>query len=184
MDRQRPQDDETIEATDDGYDPCAELLDSSDLDAVERLLTSLERELPDPFILPKRPATAEREETQVAAPALQAWAMQPLPNMPSAEARSGFLAWLFLAGGLMAFACGAVMLGWSVVEGRDDLWSLGIPLALGGQGAIIFGLLGLVEAAGQRQKAITTALEEHRQRLTMMQNLALVSPTSATRRAA
>jgi hypothetical protein len=158
---------------------------AEDLDAVERLLGALDRELPHPFVFPHRSRHEAREEASPNAPALQAWAIQPLPNMPSADGRGGFLAWLFLAAGLMSFACGGVMLAWSVAAARPDLWALGIPLALGGLGAIVFGLLGLVEAAVQRHKNVAAALEEHRQRLTMMQNLALVTQASpASRRRA
>jgi hypothetical protein len=76
------------------------------------------------------------------------------------------------------------MLVWSVVVGREDLWSLGIPLALGGQGAIIFGLVGLVEAATQRCKLAQASLEEYRQRLGILQSLATAPPATSRQRAA
>jgi hypothetical protein len=158
-------------------------LEAGDLRSVERLLAGLQKAPADPFILPRR-EPAQRPEPTTGA--LQTWALQPLPNHPTAESRGGFLAWLFLSLGLMAFACGGVMLVWSVLESREELWSLGIPLALGGQGAIIFGLIGLAEAAAQRQKQFVAALEEHRQRLVLMQNLALAGQQtpSPARRAA
>jgi hypothetical protein len=159
----------------------ADAIDAPELRSIERLLATLEQEPPDPFTLPRRKRDADAEPHSSGA--LQAWALQPLPNVPSGEARSGFLAWLFLGLGLMALACGSVMLGWSIATQREDLWSLGIPLALGGQAAIIFGLISIVEGASHRQKLVAASLEDHRQRLTMMQNLALAEPRS-TRRAA
>lgn len=151
-------------------------VDAGDLRSVERLLKRFNVPPPDPFALPRREPV--REEAQAAPGALQTWALQPLPNYPTKAQSDGFLAWLFLSLGLMAFACGAAMLIWSVVDGREELWSFGIPLVLGGQGAIIFGLIGLAENTGQRHKQTAIALEEHRQRLTLMQNLALVSNPS------
>jgi hypothetical protein len=151
-------------------------VDAPDLRAIERLIASLEDEPDDPFTLPERSRRHNPEPP--ASGALAAWALQPLPAMPAGEARGGLLAWLFLGLGLMAFACGAVMLAWSVGTGRDELWSLGIPLALGGQAAVIFGLVGLAEARAHREKVLQSALEDHRQRLTMMQNLAVAGSGS------
>jgi len=171
--------DESLEPQSASADPAA--LDAGDLRSVERLLKALRVTPADPFVLPRR--ESNREEP-VASSALQTWAMQPLPNYPALERRDGFLAWLFLSLGLMAFACGGAMLVWSVIEGREELWSYGIPLVLGGQGAVIFGLIGLAENAAQRQKQMAAALDEHRQRLTLMQNLALPAQLLPTRRAA
>ena len=156
-------------------------MDAGDLRSVDRLLKALQTTPPDPFVMPRRESV--REEPQ-ACSALQTWALQPLPSYPAVERRDGFLAWLFLSLGLMAFACGSAMLVWSVIEQREELWSYGIPLVLGGQGAVIFGMIGLAENAAHRHKQVAAALDEHRQRLTMMQNLALTSQALPTRRAA
>lgn len=51
------------------------------------------------------------------------------------------LTWTVLSLGLMAFVCGGVLLGWSMVTGRQDLWTLGMPIALGGQIVLIVGLI-------------------------------------------
>jgi hypothetical protein len=50
-------------------------------------------------------------------------------------------AWLLLSLGLATFACGSVLLGWSFATDREDLWPLGMPLALAGQAALIVGLV-------------------------------------------
>lgn len=157
-------------------------LDAGDLRSVERLLKTLQTSPADPFVLPRRAIV--REEPPSCGGALQTWALQPLPGYPATDRRDGLLAWLFLSLGLMSFACGAAMLIWSVMEAREELWSYGIPLVLGGQGAVIFGLIGLAENAAQRQKQIAAALDEHRQRLTLMQNLALTGQSLPVRRAA
>jgi hypothetical protein len=141
-------------------------VDAGDLRSVERLIAALDKQPDDPFRMPRRQRTAAAE--------VPAWNLPPLPN-PSNEQRGGFLAWLFLSFGLMAFTCGGIMLVWSVVAGREELWSLGVPLALGGQGGIIFGLMGLAEAASQRQKQASSLLEEYRQRIVLLQNLSLHS---------
>jgi hypothetical protein len=157
--------------------------DSSDLEqtVAKRILRSLQEEPEDPFVEPGR--ILERHEAHVpqrdrhvatppgSIPALHAWAMQPLPTTPPAEAPGGFLSWLLLAGGLMTFTCGVVLLAWWFATGRAELWNPGLLLLAGGQAAVIFGLLGLAEAASHHQKA----LAEHRDRLTLMRNVALVT---------
>lgn len=156
-------------------------VNAGDLRSVERLLKSLKTTPVDPFVLPRREQLREEASSSVA---LRTWALQPLPSYPASERRDGFLAWLFLSLGLMAFACGGAMLVWSVMTQREELWSYGIPLVLGGQGAVIFGLIGLNENASHRHKQAIVALDEHRQRLTMMQNLALTGQQISGRRAA
>jgi hypothetical protein len=49
--------------------------------------------------------------------------------------------WIALSLGTMAFACGAVLVGWSLMAGREELWTLGLPIALGGQIALLVGLV-------------------------------------------
>jgi hypothetical protein len=53
----------------------------------------------------------------------------------------GGLIWTALSLGTTAFVCGAVLLGWSYFADRQELWSLGLPIALGGQIALLLGLV-------------------------------------------
>ncbi len=58
---------------------------------------------------------------------------------------SATLAWFVLSLGLMGLVCGGVLLGWSVVTARQELWQLGLPIAVGGQAVMLVGLLLLLE---------------------------------------
>lgn len=49
--------------------------------------------------------------------------------------------WAVLSLGLMAFVCGAVLMGWSVATAREELWSRGVPFAVVGQIALLVGLI-------------------------------------------
>lgn len=62
---------------------------------------------------------------------------------PAEEAFSlmAFFTWTLLSLGLMTFVCGGVLLGWSVMSGRQDLWNMGLPTTLGGQVALLVGLI-------------------------------------------
>lgn len=58
-----------------------------------------------------------------------------------AASAMGALAWIALSLGTMSFLCGAILLGWSLVTGRQELWTLGLPITLGGQIALLVGLV-------------------------------------------
>ncbi len=53
----------------------------------------------------------------------------------------GFLTWLALSLGTTSFVCGGVLLGWSLTAGRQELWHIGLPVALVGQVALLIGLV-------------------------------------------
>ena len=61
-------------------------------------------------------------------------AQSETPKMPA-------LTWTVLALGLTACVCGSVLLGWSVVGQRPDLWSIGMPIGLGGQIVLLIGFI-------------------------------------------
>jgi hypothetical protein len=78
---------------------------------------------------------------------------------PAPKLRFAGLAWTALSLGVMAFVCGGVLLGWSAVAGRQDLWSIGLPLALGGQAALIVGLILHLETLWQTNRATSQTLQ-------------------------
>jgi hypothetical protein len=99
-------------------------------------------------------AACRRELTRLDRPhaAVPAWhaptAPKPAKRRDAAAAESpadgraaSFFVWLALSLGTMAFACGGILLGWSLFTGRTDLWNMGLPVALGGQIALLVGLL-------------------------------------------
>lgn len=51
------------------------------------------------------------------------------------------LTWIALSLGTTAFVCGGMLLGWSLVTGREELWAIGLPVALCGQIALLVGLV-------------------------------------------
>lgn len=59
----------------------------------------------------------------------------------AAEPWLPMLTWATLALGVMAFVCGGVLLAWSAASGRQELWTIGMPIALGGQIVLLIGLM-------------------------------------------
>jgi hypothetical protein len=70
-----------------------------------------------------------------------------------------FLAWTILSVGMMAFLCGGVLLGWSFVDGRSELWNLGMPITVVGQVALLLGLVLQLERIWQDSRYAATKLE-------------------------
>ena len=69
------------------------------------------------------------------------------------------LTWITLSLGLAAFACGGVLLGWSFVTDRQDLWGIGTPIALGGQIALLIGLILQLDRLWYENRDTTARLE-------------------------
>ncbi len=66
-------------------------------------------------------------------------------SRPKEEAKNGALVtlctWLSLSTGTAGFVCGGILLGWSLATGRQELWTIGLPVALVGQVALLIGLV-------------------------------------------
>ncbi len=60
----------------------------------------------------------------------------------------------------MTFVCGAVLLGWSFVEARSELWNLGMPLTLFGQAALLIGLILQLDGLWQSNRETASTLDE------------------------
>ena len=105
-------------------------------------------------------------------PAPPTWHAPPAAQQPAAPHEpieaprppSHLAAWTILSLGLAVFACGAVLLGWSLAAGREDLWPIGLPLALIGQAGLILGLVlqldGLWHTSRRTAKALTQLDDE------------------------
>lgn len=64
---------------------------------------------------------------------------------PCSDRRTARFAWFVLSLGLMVLVCGGALFTWSIVENRDELWQVGLPVALGGQALMLFGFLLLLD---------------------------------------
>jgi hypothetical protein len=53
----------------------------------------------------------------------------------------GMVTWLVLLLGTTGLVCGCGLLGWSLLDGRPELWGIGLPVAAIGQVALLVGLV-------------------------------------------
>lgn len=87
-------------------------------------------------------------------------ATEPIAALPvETRSRSSTAAWMSLSLGLAVFACGGVLLAWSLLADRPDLWTIGLPIALAGQAGLIVGLVlqleGLWRSSRQTEKTLS-----------------------------
>jgi hypothetical protein len=94
------------------------------------------------------------------------------------QAKSNALAWTILSLGLATFACGAVLLGWSFAAERDDLWPLGLPLALIGQAGLIVGLVLQIDGLWHSNRQTADTLSELDDELTRVRQATRMLTTS------
>lgn len=134
----------------------------ADLRGVRQLVTSLkthsglnevEHRVPSPHASSTLARGAwERSASEVQSPARSEATVQ--------TPRGHFLGWTVLSLGLAVFSCGAVLLAWSLVAGRQDLWPLGMPLALIGQAGLIVGLVLQLEGLWNTSRKTAAVLSE------------------------
>ena len=73
---------------------------------------------------------------------------------------SSLLAWSLMSLGLMSFVCGAVLVGWSIIDDRPDLWNIGLPAAAAGQVGLLMGLVLQLERVWQNSRYAVRKLDQ------------------------
>jgi hypothetical protein len=102
------------------------------------------------------------------------------PPAVAAESPKNVAAWTILSLGLAIFACGAVLLGWSLVAKRNDLWTVGMPLALIGQAGLILGLILQLDGLWQTSRKTVAAIHELDDELKHVRQATTLLSTSRT----
>jgi len=132
----------------------------AELRGVQRLLTSLKtrgRELSDRL---EPPAPQVRAAHWKKTELVNQKASDPARSLNKTEPRSHTAAWTILSIGLAVFACGAVLLAWSFIGKRDDLWPIGMPLTLIGQAGLILGLVLQLDGLWSSNRQTAEVLSE------------------------
>jgi hypothetical protein len=82
------------------------------------------------------------------------------PNVKKQKPRTSLIGWLLILCGVTAFVCGGVLMGMSLAQGRAELWRMGLPLALVGQGGLLVGLVLQLERVWQSHRRASARLHE------------------------
>ncbi len=90
----------------------------------------------------------------------------PHKRRSRAAEKSSYLGWTLLSLGVIAFACGGALLGWSLVEHyldvgiQADLWNLGIPPIVAGQVVLLLGLVLQLERISHNSRNAVRQLDQ------------------------
>ena len=74
--------------------------------------------------------------------------------------RSSLISWCALALGMMTLVFGGVLLGWSFIMDRADLWRLGMPFTLVGQAVLVIGLVFQLDGLWRNNREAGATLDE------------------------
>lgn len=130
-----------------------------DLAEAERLVRTLAAKRTGQNSLRGIPSTAETRPTREGSS--KESAAERTRRSPSPRgAKNGWSSWLAISLGVMSFVFGGVLLGWSFWTSRQELWSIGLPFALGGQAALIIGLVLQLDGLWQTHRDATSALDQ------------------------
>jgi len=137
----------------------------AELRGVQRLLSSLKARSADTSDAWQRPAPHVAHKLRQPAASVQPSSSDLVDHARRGTASSTqpqvhLAAWIILSLGLAVFACGAVLLGWSLVGQRDDLWPVGMPLALIGQAGLILGLILQLDGLWNTSRQTAEVLSE------------------------
>jgi hypothetical protein len=93
----------------------------------------------------------------------------PKRNAPRRAEQGQLGAWLLVTFGALALAGGLGAIGWSLWEGRPELWNLSLGITLAGQGILIFGLVLVVSRLWRNSRYATGKLQDAHVRLVELQ---------------
>jgi hypothetical protein len=121
---------------------------------IGRVLAVDELEAPRPDILridaahPRPPAKRHRRPER------------PRRSRPAAQPAEGqgllpLLTWFCTLLGTMGITCGGVLLGWSAWTAQQELWRVGVPIALGALAVLAVGLLLQLDQSLQQRRTAT-----------------------------
>lgn len=126
----------------------------AELRGMQRMLGTLRATTPSTAIHAAHPAPPAWHVPTEALPA------EVRPAIADAKSATHLVAWTILSLGLAVFACGGVLLGWSIAAGREDLWPIGMPLALIGQAGLILGLVLQLDGLWHTSRSTARALTQ------------------------
>ncbi len=113
----------------------------------------------------RRDASHRRLETQGPHWNSRPEAIQAAAAASAAVPRLSWLCWMVISLGLMLVVCGGVLLGWSFLAGRQELWHVGLPLTLSGQVIVLVGFILQVESLWKHHRQTAKTVRQLHQEL-------------------
>lgn len=138
----------------------------ADADQLQMLLQQFDALVSaDPACGGAPPATGRTDGSQAPPRGGQPTERPPQRFSKSKTRRSSWFTWLVLSNGLMAFAGGSILCGWSLVTMRSELWLIGVPASLIGIACLLVGFVLQLESLWSGHRETMTLLTELEERM-------------------
>jgi len=116
---------------------------------------------------PHRRRTARLDAAHAPSPA---WHRHQKKRLPARRTSTGdsvmaLAVWAGISLGVMFLACGGILLGWSVLGQRSELWTMGLPITLTGQVLLVIGLVLQLDRLWHHNRAAVAKLDDVDQQL-------------------
>lgn len=85
---------------------------------------------------------------------------------------SQLIAWLIVVTGALVLSCGVGLIAWSLSNREMQYWNLALGLAIGGQGALVLGLVMLIARLWRSSRYAAAKLQDVHARLGQVQQAA------------
>ena len=123
-------------------------------------------------------ATSYGERSNLSQPAESIVRSTSTHRVSRPNSSAGILAWTILSLGLMAFSCGGLLLAWSFIGHRNDLWNVGLPIALAGQFGLLLGLVMQLDHLWHANRRTADTLAQVDERLAEINHATALLQTS------
>ena len=94
------------------------------------------------------------------------------------EGTAGLSVWIAVSLGVMLLVCGGILLVWSMVAGRPELWNIGLPMAVVGQVALVVGLVLQLDRLWHHNRHTAAKLDNVDEQLHDLRSAAAMLTTS------
>ena len=105
---------------------------------------------------------------------------RPLQGQQEAvgEGTAGLSVWTAVSLGVMLLVCGGILLVWSMVAARPELWNIGLPVAVAGQVVLVVGLVLQLDRLWHHNRHTAAKLDNVDEQLHDLRSAAAMLTTS------
>jgi len=94
------------------------------------------------------------------------------------EGTAGLSVWTAVSLGVMLLVCGGILLVWSMLAARPELWNIGLPVAVAGQVALVVGLVLQLDRLWHHNRHTAAKLDNVDEQLHDLRSAAAMLTTS------
>lgn len=129
----------------------------------------------------RRPKTPRIDAAHHTAPAWHRPRKKTAPakaRLRGGDSGMALVVWAAVSLGVMLLVCGGILLGWSVLAHRDELWTTGLPIAIAGQVLLVVGLVLQLDRLWHHNQSAVAKLDDVDEQLNDLRSTTAMLGTS------